>query len=83
MSRLNYMEEEDEVLLALREDLAILERRKSSGREFTSEQKGQIRQLIGRLAQLVSNVDWTNDEQPNPDWLRRKEPPAMAHKRRA
>jgi hypothetical protein len=83
MSRLNYMEEEDEALLSLRDDLEILERYKSSGREFTADQQLQIRQLVGRLVQLVGNVDWINDEEPLPEWLRRKAPEPEMRKRRA
>lgn len=83
MSRLNYMGEEDEALCSLREDVAILERYKSSGREFNADQKGQIRQLIGRLAQLSSNLDWFNDDQPLPEWLLRKAPESGPRKRRA
>jgi hypothetical protein len=55
MSRLNYMAEEDEALSSLREDLLVLERFHSSGQEFTADQKSQIRNLIGRLAQLPSS----------------------------
>ena len=74
MSRLTYMAEEDEALLALREDVEVLERYESSGGELTAEQEGQIRQLVGRLVQLLSNVDWSNDEEPLPEWLRPKAP---------
>ncbi len=83
MSRLNYMAEEDEALLSLRDDLVILERYKSSGGEFTADQEGQIRQLVGRLVQLVGNVDWSNDEGPLPEWLRPKAPAPASRKRGA
>ena len=83
MSRLTYMAEEDEALLALREDVAILEQYKSSGGELTADQEVQIRQLVGRLVQLVSNVDWSSDEEPLPEWLRPKAPESTARKRRA
>ena len=81
MSRLNYMAEEDEALSSLREDLEVLERFQSSGQEFTADQRSQIRNLIGRLAQLASNLDWSSDEEPLPEWLRPKPPQAAARKR--
>ena len=83
MSRLTYMAEEDEALSALREDVAILEQYESSGGEFTADQEVQIRQLVCRLVQLVSNVDWSSDEEPLPEWLRPKVPESTARKRGA
>ena len=83
MSRLTYMAEEDEALSALREDVAILEQYKSSGGEFTADQEVQIRQLVGRLVQLVSDVDWSSDEEPLPEWLRPKAPAPASRKRGA
>ena len=70
MSRLNYLDEEDEALVSLHEDLAVLERCRAAGHQFTPDQQAQIRALAGRLARLVDAVDWDKDEEPLPEWLR-------------
>lgn len=70
MSRLNYMTEEDEALVAIHEDLAVLERRRVAGHELSPDQQAQLRALAGRLILLVDTVDWDNDEEPLPAWLR-------------
>lgn len=69
MSRLNYMSEEDEALVALHEDLAVLEKFQAAGGKFNPEQKGEVQALLGRLAVLLGRFDWVDDDEPMPDWL--------------
>ncbi len=83
MSRLNYLEEEDEALIALHEDVAVLERCKAAGRGLTAGQLEQVRDLLGRLVMLSEGCDWNDDMEPLPDWLQPLASVSTAVKRRA
>ncbi len=83
MSRLNYLEEEDEALVSLHEDLAVLERCRAAGRPLGPEQLEQIHDLLARLVLLAETFDWNDDKEPLPDWLQPTAPETMAVSRRA
>ena len=83
MSRLNYMSDEDEALVALHEDIMVLEKFQASGGTFSPEQIGQAWALLGRLAGLLGRLGWQVDDEPLPDWLQPLGQVSSLEKRRA